>query len=830
MKIQALAVVASTLASQALAQQAVQWKVEDGGNGHWYALRNVGTTSWESHRQAAVAAGAHLATVTSEGERNVVRSLIPLNQPGNGQNYSFGASIGLFQSGEAAEPTGGWTWVTGEPFTVSDWSPGEPTDDNGTEDWARFQFRGGVLGWNDTRESYAAGDIPFNPDITKAVFEWSADCNADGIIDYGQILDGTLVDADSNGVPDTCGCTNIVVRVPQDVPTIDAAADRACIGIPMEIRVAEGTWRMSVARSGDLRISIVGASRTNTVITQDAVGTPLNAPAIAGAPFVRMTLRNLTVTGLKDSENPQVGLEACDVRNCSATFLPGDLPVIGNLVVDCSSGPFPALIQSPLVMNSTTFDRCTRPVLLVTDGARAMVDCHFNDCGGGGPATMIRSSALNAGVNVARLDRCTFSRCTGGAVAVEPDGAWAGPAMDARFVDCTFTDNAFAPVGSAVRLGSGGGSPTVIRCRGEFVRCAFIRNSAPAGGAVWLDKSHPARFDSCTFTDNTATATDGGAIAQEFGGDLQGIVISGGTFTGNTAARHGGAIRCTGWSGALEVTNAHFTDNEAGFQGGAISIDRQSLAIADCTFTSNRAHEPTYEGGGAIFAFFSPEASPANTVFRSVFSGNSTPGRGGAIAFYYGVATGISDCTFAGNSAGHLGGAVVTHASCSTRMTTSRLSGNSAPTGAAIACIGANDPSVPVVRVEGCDFASNAGPSAIDSSATPAVELSGNVYCQSGTMPATGSVVEVGPSCTTATCTDFNNNGRPDGCECSSNPNLPSCCLGDIFSDGLVNGGDLGILLSQWGQSGVASDLDANGIVDGADLGLLLSGWGPCPN
>jgi predicted outer membrane repeat protein len=362
------------------------------------------------------------------------------------------------------------------------------------------------------------------------------------------------------------------------------------------------------------------------------------------------------------------------------------------------------------------------------------------------------------------------------------------------------------------------------------VRCAFIRNSAPAGGAVWLDKSHPARFDSCTFTDNTATATDGGAIAQEFGGDLQGIVISGGTFTGNTAARHGGAIRCTGWSGALEVTNAHFTDNEAGFQGGAISIDRQSLAIADCTFTSNRAHEPTYEGGGAIFAFFSPEASPANTVFRSVFSGNSTPGRGGAIAFYYGVATGISDCTFAGNSAGHLGGAVVTHASCSTRMTTSRLSGNSAPTGAAIACIGANDPSVPVVRVEGCDFASNAGPSAIDSSATPAVELSGNVYCQSGTMPATGSVVEVGPSCTTATCTDFNNNGRPDGCECSSNPNLPSCCLGDIFSDGLVNGGDLGILLSQWGQSGVASDLDANGIVDGADLGLLLSGWGPCPN
>jgi hypothetical protein len=37
-----------------------------------------------------------------------------------------------------------------------------------------------------------------------SIFEWSADCNSDGIVDYGQILTGQLADLDLNGVPDIC--------------------------------------------------------------------------------------------------------------------------------------------------------------------------------------------------------------------------------------------------------------------------------------------------------------------------------------------------------------------------------------------------------------------------------------------------------------------------------------------------------------------------------------------------------------------------------------------------------------------------------------------------
>lgn len=53
-------------------------------------------------------------------------------------------------------------------------------------------------------------------------------------------------------------------------------------------------------------------------------------------------------------------------------------------------------------------------------------------------------------------------------------------------------------------------------------------------------------------------------------------------------------------------------------------------------------------------------------------------------------------------------------------------------------------------------------------------------------------------------------------------------CAGDLDGNGSVDGADLGILLGDWGASGLA-DLDGNGMVDGADLGVMLGAWGACP-
>ena len=59
-------------------------------------------------------------------------------------------------------------------------------------------------------------------------------------------------------------------------------------------------------------------------------------------------------------------------------------------------------------------------------------------------------------------------------------------------------------------------------------------------------------------------------------------------------------------------------------------------------------------------------------------------------------------------------------------------------------------------------------------------------------------------------------------------------CIGDIAIDARVDGGDLGVLLANWGpvtstSLSRACDLDGNAIVNGADLGMLLAGWGACP-
>ncbi len=49
--------------------------------------------------------------------------------------------------------------------------------------------------------------------------------------------------------------------------------------------------------------------------------------------------------------------------------------------------------------------------------------------------------------------------------------------------------------------------------------------------------------------------------------------------------------------------------------------------------------------------------------------------------------------------------------------------------------------------------------------------------------------------------------------------------VGDLNLDGLVNGQDLGILLTAWNTADPIADLDGDGVVDGADLGILLNNW-----
>ena len=97
-------------------------------NGHSY-YRSTGSMTWTDARQACLNMGGHLVTVTSPAENNFIFNLWP-----NGW-------IGL--TDEVVE--GQWRWVTGEPFSWSNWNGGEPNN-AGNEDY--IQFVGGGK-WND---------------------------------------------------------------------------------------------------------------------------------------------------------------------------------------------------------------------------------------------------------------------------------------------------------------------------------------------------------------------------------------------------------------------------------------------------------------------------------------------------------------------------------------------------------------------------------------------------------------------------------------------------------------------------------------------------------
>ncbi|MFM1866667.1 MAG: hypothetical protein RL591_75, partial [Planctomycetota bacterium] len=109
----------------AAAQDAVQWRVEDGGNGHWYAVDGLTPLglNWADAELSAVARGAHLASITSASENTFV-----LNFATNAAASFHTFWIGGYRNGSNGTPPG-FTWTAGEPWSVANWGPGgEPVD------------------------------------------------------------------------------------------------------------------------------------------------------------------------------------------------------------------------------------------------------------------------------------------------------------------------------------------------------------------------------------------------------------------------------------------------------------------------------------------------------------------------------------------------------------------------------------------------------------------------------------------------------------------------------------------------------------------------------
>ena len=176
---------------------AVEWKVSDGGNGHWYALStDASIHSFIQRQEDAESKGAHLCTLSSITEHQFVFDLT-LAQGGftNGDWPALG--------GYRLPGTDQWKWITNEPFTYAPWGPTEPNGNLASG--AYLQMWGANnqpnMTLDDNTNSTSDGGIGINP---RVILEWSVDCNVDGIVDYGQIQSGELADTNHNNIPDVC--------------------------------------------------------------------------------------------------------------------------------------------------------------------------------------------------------------------------------------------------------------------------------------------------------------------------------------------------------------------------------------------------------------------------------------------------------------------------------------------------------------------------------------------------------------------------------------------------------------------------------------------------
>lgn len=130
-------------------------------NGHYYSVQRITgpTAGWINARNNARLLTApdgnrvDLAVISSAAENNFIfdgvdcPSYWSLDPAGNNE----GPNIGAYQYDKLAEPTGHWTWVTGEPFSFTAWCCNEPNNSLGIEDFGTFFGQGNNRAaiWND---------------------------------------------------------------------------------------------------------------------------------------------------------------------------------------------------------------------------------------------------------------------------------------------------------------------------------------------------------------------------------------------------------------------------------------------------------------------------------------------------------------------------------------------------------------------------------------------------------------------------------------------------------------------------------------------------------
>ncbi len=231
---------------------------------------------------------------------------------------------------------------------------------------------------------------------------------------------------------------------------------------------------------------------------------------------------------------------------------------------------------------------------------------------------------------------------------------------------CTFTDN------TADAWSTGGGAVMISGTDGVLITGTTLSgNSAPLGGAMIIDQCTGVSIEDTTFDGNQASYQNinwlNCVAADNFYNAVGGgvyvldsdVLISGSTFTGNTAVYTGNAP-CDG--GFDEELYLYFFG-----AGGGVFAQHSTLDVVGTTFDSNVAQitgSGCYSGNGGGLATYDTALRAVNVVFwsngaySSISTANCESGSGGG--FWSMEATGdlLANIAFEGNAASGISAAL----------------------------------------------------------------------------------------------------------------------------------------------------------------------------
>jgi len=217
-----------------------------------------------------------------------------------------------------------------------------------------------------------------------------------------------------------------------------------------------------------------------------------------------------------------------------------------------------------------------------SDSSPSFTNCTFasNTAADGGGGVYVASGTP-------AFTGCTFEDNSLTTIYKDGGGMYMTGSSSPTLVGCLFTDNSATDYGGGAFI-SDASSPSLVAC-------TFTGNEANTGGGVAIDGNISPSFDSCWFSDNTATMYTGGGL---YAYDGATPTITACTLTGNTAAMWGGAMCFESFTTPV-VTSCTLYANSASVGSGIWCDD--NFTLTNCIIAFGVVGEAIYCDGDSPY-------------------------------------------------------------------------------------------------------------------------------------------------------------------------------------------------------------------------------------